>query len=69
MQAYKHMYDVSGDFVDLYEFIYIHLVMYVEYGGDIFATFEDGEPVEVNLSLRFKEIELLTKENILTRGL
>ena len=32
--------------------------MNVEYGGDIFPTFEDGEPVEV-----------LTKENIQTRGL
>lgn len=43
--------------------------MNVEYGGDIFATFETGEPVEVNMSLRFKEIELLTKENIKSRGL
>ena len=43
--------------------------MNVEYGGDIFATFETGEPVEVNLSLRFREVELLTKENIDTRGL
>ena len=43
--------------------------MNVEYGGDIFATFERGQPVEVNMSLRFKEIELLTKENIDSRGL
>jgi len=42
--------------------------MNVEYGGDIFATFENGEPVEVNMTLRFKEIELLTKENITSKG-
>ena len=38
--------------------------MNVEYGGDIFASFEDGQPVEVNMSLRFKELEVLTKERI-----
>ena len=38
--------------------------MNVEYGGDIFATFETGEPVEVNMTLRFKELEVLTKERI-----
>ena len=43
--------------------------MNVEYGGDIFSTFETGQPVEVNMSLRFKEIELLTKSNIESRGL
>lgn len=39
--------------------------MSVEYGGDIFSTFTDGKPVEVNLTLKFKELELLTKERIL----
>lgn len=39
--------------------------MGVEYGGDIFSTFADGKPVEVNLTLKFKELELLTKERIL----
>ena len=39
--------------------------MSVEYGGDIFSTFSDGKPVEVNLTLKFKELELLTKERIL----
>ena len=38
--------------------------MNVEYGGDIFATFETGQPVEVNMTLRFKELEVLTKERI-----
>lgn len=38
--------------------------MNVEYGGDLFSTFDDGKPVEVNLSLKFKELELLTKERI-----
>ena len=41
--------------------------MSVEYGGDIFSTFEDGNPVEVNLTLKFKELELLTKDRI-TQG-
>ena len=41
--------------------------MSVEYGGDIFSTFDDGNPVEVNLTLKFKELELLTKERI-TQG-
>lgn len=36
----------------------------VDYGGDIFSTFEDGKPVEVNLSLKFKELEIMTKERI-----
>ena len=41
--------------------------MSVDYGGDIFSTFEDGNPVEVNLTLKFKELELLTKDRI-TQG-
>ena len=38
--------------------------MSVAYGGDRFTTFEDGNPVEVALSLSFKEIELLDKERV-----
>ena len=38
--------------------------MNVEYGGDIFSTFETGQPVEVNMTLRFKELEVMTKERI-----
>ncbi len=38
--------------------------MSVAYGGDRFTTFEDGNPVEVALSLSFKEIELLDKKRI-----
>lgn len=38
--------------------------MSVEYGGDTFSTFEDGKPVEINLSLKFKELEILTKERV-----
>lgn len=38
--------------------------MSVEYGGDTFSTFEDGKPVEVNLTLKFKELEILTKERV-----
>lgn len=41
--------------------------MSVDYGGDIFSTFEDGNPVEINLTLKFKELELLTKDRI-TQG-
>lgn len=38
--------------------------MSVDYGGDIFSTFQDGNPVEVNLTLKFRELELLTKDRI-----
>tara|TARA_Y100000310_G_C20702921_1_gene831687 strand:+ start:3468 stop:4418 length:951 start_codon:yes stop_codon:yes gene_type:complete len=38
--------------------------MSVTYGGDRFTTFETGDPVEVALSLSFKEIELLDKKRI-----
>jgi hypothetical protein len=41
--------------------------MSVDYGADIFSTFEDGNPVEINLTLKFKELELLTKDRI-TQG-
>jgi len=38
--------------------------MNIEYGGDIFSTFSDGRPVEVNMTLEFRELEVLTKKRI-----
>lgn len=40
----------------------------VEYGGDIFSTFETGQPVEVNMAMRFKELDLITKKDIAEQG-
>jgi hypothetical protein len=37
--------------------------MQVDYGGDQFSTFANGAPVEVNISLTFRETEILTKES------
>lgn len=42
--------------------------MDVTYGGDIFSSFKDGKPTEVNLSLTFRETEILTKNLITTEG-
>lgn len=39
--------------------------MEVTYGGEQFSSFANGAPVEVNLSLTFKELEILTKPMIL----
>lgn len=36
----------------------------VEYGGDQFATFEDGAPTEITINLTFRELELMTKQTI-----
>ena len=36
------------------------------YGGDRFSTFDDGMPVQIDLSLAFKEIELLDKQRVLS---
>lgn len=38
--------------------------MEVNYGGEQFSSFRDGQPTEVNMSLVFKETEILTKELI-----
>ena len=38
--------------------------MEVAYGGEQFSSFRDGQPTEVNMSLVFKETEILTKELI-----
>jgi hypothetical protein len=36
----------------------------VNYGGDRFSTFDDGMPVQIDISLAFKEIELLDKQRV-----
>jgi hypothetical protein len=36
----------------------------VQYGGDRPQFFEDGHAVETQLTLQFKELELITKEKI-----
>lgn len=36
----------------------------VDYGGDLFQSFEDGMPVEVNLKMTFLELEMLTRDRI-----
>jgi len=38
--------------------------MDVEYGGDQFSTFEDGAPVEIGLSLTFRELEQVTSQGV-----
>jgi hypothetical protein len=38
--------------------------MTVDYGGEQFASFSDGSPTEVNITLSFRELELLTKDSI-----
>jgi hypothetical protein len=42
--------------------------MTVDYGGEQFSSFDNGSPTEINLSLSFRELELLTKETIRTQG-
>ncbi len=36
----------------------------VDYGGDMFYTFDDGMPTEINMRMSFLELEVLTKERI-----
>lgn len=38
--------------------------MEVNYGGEQFSSFKDGEPTEINMSLTFRETEILTKDMI-----
>ena len=38
--------------------------MQVDYGGDQFSTFENGAPVEISLSLTFRELEQITTDGI-----
>jgi len=42
--------------------------MQVEYGGEQFSSFSTGAPTEINLTLSFRELELITKESIKSRG-
>ena len=42
--------------------------MSVEYGGEQLSTFANGAPSEINLTLSFRELELITKESIKSRG-
>ena len=36
----------------------------VNYGGDQFSTFKDGKPTEVQLTMTFRELEILTRESV-----
>jgi hypothetical protein len=38
--------------------------MDVNYGGEQFSSFRDGSPTEINMSLTFRELEILTKNMI-----
>jgi hypothetical protein len=38
--------------------------MDVSYGGEQFSSFRNGEPTEINMSLTFRELEVLTKSMI-----
>lgn len=38
--------------------------MQVEYGGEQFSSFRDGSPVEYTMTLTFRELEILTKDQI-----
>jgi hypothetical protein len=38
--------------------------MTVDYGGQQWGSFNDGYPTEINISLKFVELEVLTKERI-----
>ena len=42
--------------------------MQVEYGGEQFATFDNGAPVEIGLTLTFRELEQMTSEGIKSYG-
>jgi hypothetical protein len=38
--------------------------MDVSYGGEQFSSFKDGTPTEINMSLTFRELEILTKNMV-----
>ena len=38
--------------------------MDVSYGGEQFSSFKDGAPTEINMSLTFRELEILTKNMV-----
>lgn len=39
----------------------------VAYGGEQFSAFKDGKPTEINLSMTFRELEILTR-NMIKKG-
>ena len=41
--------------------------MDISYGGEQFSSFRDGSPTEINMSLTFRELEILTK-NMISEG-
>ena len=41
--------------------------MDISYGGEQFSSFRDGSPTEINISLTFRELEILTK-NMISEG-
>jgi len=58
-------------YFDTKENVYFHKLkpcvlesMDVSYGGEQFSTFWDGRPTEVNMTLTFRETEILTKKQI-----
>jgi len=72
---YPSEFDIVYYFVDekgdTKENVYFHRIgncvltdMGVEYGGDSFSTFSNGAPTQVNLTLTFREVELLTKREM-----
>ena len=42
--------------------------MNVSYGGDRYKAYEGGRPVVTNLTLNFKELDLITREKVLEQG-
>jgi hypothetical protein len=38
--------------------------MDVTYGGDQLSSFKDGTPTEINMSLMFRETEILTRQMV-----
>jgi hypothetical protein len=38
--------------------------MSVEYGGEQFSTHSDGSPVEIGLTLTYRELEQMTSERV-----
>jgi hypothetical protein len=71
---YPSEFDIQYFFKDkgnpyLHEFARCALTdMQVDYGGDTFATFNNGAPVEVGLSLTFRELEQMTSQGIHKNG-
>lgn len=63
---FEIMYYFKGE-----ENTYLHRIsrcaltdMSIDYGGAQYATFEDGAPAEINMTLKFRELELLDRRRI-----